>query len=169
MDDMGQSSQESSSLSFGATLALHVDDSSSGEDDDDEPYRCSLASRTSFQQHLDDLIDEQCQSIQEEMQRQIDKEIHDALEKQIDDAIQKQIDEELQKQIDEELQEQIDKELQKQIDEALNEELGRALDLHNREVSLANQLDLESMPSIYEDESIAKLLQEYFKLDGSRK
>ena len=91
------------------------------------------------------MIDEQCRSIQEELQRQIDTEIHDALQRQMDE------------------------ELQRQIDDALNEEFNRVLDLHNRDVSLANQLDFESMTSIYEDESIAKLLQEYFNSNRSQK
>lgn len=187
MDDMGQeqSSQQVSSFCAATHSALHVLDDSSTSGGD-EPHHFSLASSPkSFQQQLDNLIDEQCLSIQEELQRQIDTEIHNALQKQFDEALQKQIDEALHKQIDEALQEQIDETLQKQIDDALqkqidealqkqiddalNEEFNGALDLHKREVSLANQLDFESMPSIYEDESIAKLLQEYFNSNGSQK
>jgi uncharacterized membrane protein YheB (UPF0754 family) len=141
MDEIGESSQEASSTS--GTTALHVEDSSSI---DNEPHRSLASDRESLQQQLDDLIDEQCQSIQDELQRQIDKEIDNALQKQIDDALQKQIDDAI----------------QKQLDESLNEDFNRALDLHNRELSLATQRGFPVDTSIYDDdESVGKLLQEY--------
>jgi dsDNA-specific endonuclease/ATPase MutS2 len=147
MDETGESSQESSR---GATTALHLEDSSTVH-----VHRSLSADRESLQQQqqqLDDLIDEQFQSIQDELQRQIDEEINNAMQKQIDDALQKQIDEAFQKELDDAVEKQ---------KESLNDEFNRAMDLYNRELSLATPPSLTNLTSVHDDESVEKLLQEY--------
>jgi hypothetical protein len=154
MDEIGESSQESS---CGATSALHLDDSSSV---DNEPHRSLALDRGILQQQLDDFLDEQCQSIQDELQRQIDEEIDNALQKQIDYALQKQIDEAWQKEFT------VNEAAQKQMNESLNDQFNLALDLYNRECSSATQPGFTSVTSIYDEKS---LLASYYKNTSIRK
>lgn len=97
---------------------------------------------------LEDLLDEECESMHDELQRQINEEIDNALQKEIDDA------------------------LQKQIDEALDKEMNCALEVYNKEMedALTNRLaaDLQ-MTSLYDrDPPVVTQVNGYLNI-GSQK